>query len=81
MIFELHKNVTDKQIVKAGLNLARLFYKSSGCEVPEGFRFYDSNHPMEIGMWKLAVIAFEELARIDLDEALSNLDDEDLDGT
>ncbi len=81
MILHFQKGITDKEIVIAGLNLASRFYKSHGCEVPEGFKFYDSPHPMELGMWNLAVIAFEELAATDLNEALSNLDDEDLDGT
>ena len=65
--------LTDEQIVVRGLELARTFYKAHGYEVAEGFKFYDSQHPQEQGMWNLACIAFEELTGTDLNDALANI--------
>ena len=64
---------TDEEIVAAGLQLAREFYKAHGYEVPEGYKFYDARHPQEQGMWNLAVIAFELLTGTDLNDALANI--------
>lgn len=64
---------SDEEIVAAGLELARRFYKAHGYEVEEGYKFYDSKHPQEVGMWNLAVIAFEELTGTDLEDALANI--------
>jgi hypothetical protein len=68
-------DMSDHQIVTAGLILARRFYKSFGNDVPEGFKFYDSIHPLERGCWNLAVIAFEELRGTDLNESLANCEE------
>lgn len=73
IIAKIDSSTTDEQIVAAGLELAREFYKSHGNEVPEGFKFYESNHPMEQGMWNLACIAFELLTHTDLQDALDNM--------
>lgn len=62
----------DEEIVEKGIELARRFYQSHGYEVGEGFKFFNSKHPTEIGMWNLAVIAFDELLKTDLEDALSN---------
>jgi hypothetical protein len=64
---------SDEEIVAAGLELARRFYKAYGYEVPVGYKFYNAEHPQEIGMWNLAVMAFEELTGTDLDDALANV--------
>jgi hypothetical protein len=64
---------TDEEIVSEGLSLAREFYKAYGYEVPEGFKFYESQHPQELSMWDLAVIAFEALTGTDLNDALANI--------
>ena len=69
--------LTDEQIVAKGLELARMLYKAHGYEVPEGFKFYDSQHPQEQSMWNLACIAFEELTGTDLNDALANCEEDD----
>jgi len=68
-----YESMTDEEIVAVGLNLARIFYKAHGYEVPDGYKFYDARHPQEFGMWNLAVIAFEELTGTDLNDALANI--------
>lgn len=64
---------SDEEIVAAGLELARRFYKAHGYEVPVGYKFYEARHPQEQGMWELAVMAFEELTGTDLNDALDNI--------
>ena len=66
---------SDEEIVAAGLVLARQFYTAHGYEVDKGYKFYDSKHPQEVGMWNLAVIAFEELTGTDLQDALANIEE------
>lgn len=68
-----HKKMTDQQIVDRANDLARQFYDAQGYTVKPGFRFDLSCHPHERGMWRLACIAFEELAATDPDDAISNL--------
>jgi hypothetical protein len=66
---------SDEEIVAAGLELARRFYKAHGYEVPVGYKFYSAKHPQERGMWNLAVMAFEELTGTDLQDALANIEE------
>lgn len=66
-------SMSDEQVVERGLELARMFYKAHGYDAPEGFKFYESQHPQEQGMWNLACIAFEELTGTDLNDALANV--------
>jgi hypothetical protein len=70
---------TDAEIVAIGLNLARRFYSDMGYMVPEGYRFYEARHPQEQSMWGLACIAFEELRDTSLDDALSSVDEDEID--
>ncbi len=70
---------TDAEIVALGLQLARRFYGDMGYQVPVGYRFYDASHPQERSMWGLACIAFEEIRDTSLDDALSAVDEEDID--
>lgn len=64
---------SDEEILAAGLELARTFYRAYGYEVPEGYKFYEATHPQECSMWDLAVIAFEQLTGTSLDDVLDNL--------
>lgn len=70
------QSMTDEQLVEAGLELARKFYKAHGYDVPKGFKFYESTHPQELTMWNLAVMAFEQLTQTDLEDVLSNVDED-----
>jgi hypothetical protein len=67
---------TDAQIVAEANGLARTFYKLHGCEVREGYRFDEAVHPQEQSMWLMAIAAFAELRDTDVEDALSNLEDE-----
>ena len=62
---------TDEQLVDECNKLARLFYKMSGCNVPDGYKFYQATHPAESGCWDMAVAAYEHIAHTDISEALS----------
>ena len=64
---------SDEEIVAAGLELARRFYKAHGYEVPVGYKFYEARHPQEQGVWELAVMAFGELTGTSLNDALDNI--------
>lgn len=68
-------SMTDQEIVDQANALAREFYQSHGYEVPEGFKFHDSEHPHEVGMWNLAVIAYEFLTGTDITDSLANIDE------
>lgn len=68
---------TDLEIVTQTLDIARKFYAAQGYVASEGFKFYESQHPQEQCMWRLACIAQEELTQTDPDEALSNVLDEE----
>lgn len=65
----------DEELVAKCNALARLFYKSLGYDVDEGYRFDQARHPQELGMWNQACIAFEELLCTDMENALSNCGD------
>lgn len=66
---------TDEELLEAGLDLARLYYQQLGHRVPEGFKFYESKHPQEQLMWRLACLAFEELTGTCLTDVLENVQD------
>lgn len=69
--FEEEKTVSE--IVQEGNELARQFYRSMGCVVPEDHKFYEARHPQERGCWNLAVIAYEYIEGTDLEECLEEM--------
>ena len=69
---EEEKTVED--VVAEGNELARQFYRSMGCVVPEGYKFYEATHPQELGCWNLAVIAYEHIEGTDLEECLDEME-------
>lgn len=68
---------TDAEIVAACNELARLFYKANGYDVPEGYRFDEAHHPQELGMWNLAVMAYDHIEGTDVECAIDNLDQDE----
>lgn len=70
------KPKTEREVVEACNELAILFYKSHGYAPKEGFKMYESGHPHEQSMWNLAVMAYDHIEGTDVEEALSNLEDE-----
>lgn len=72
--FGIH-GMTDRKLVDLGLELSRAFYLAHGYQVEKGYKFYDSQHPQEQGMWALACIAFDKLTGTDLNDALANIGD------
>lgn len=72
------ENRTEREIVDACNELARMFYKGHGYDVPEDYKMYDATHPQELGMWNLAVMAYDHIEGTDVEDCLNQLrDDED----
>lgn len=67
---------SNEQLVKAGNDLARMFYAAHGYQVPEGYRFDQAGHSQERSMWNLTVIAFYAIEGTDLVYALDELEAE-----
>lgn len=71
---------TEQCIVDDANNLARIFYGLLGYEVQHGYRFDRATHPQECAMWKMAVIAYENIEGTDVEDALEQLEDEPRNG-
>ncbi len=67
---------TDAEIVQAGEDLARLFYKMQGHVRHPRFKFREAKHPQERLVWLMACKAFEELTGTDLQDTADNLEEE-----
>lgn len=67
---------TSQEIVDQTILLAGMFYKAHGYIHRDGFRYWESPHPQERLMWKMACTAQIELTNTDPDEALAELEDE-----
>lgn len=48
----------------------------SGNRVKGGFKFYESTHPQELLMWRIACEAYEFIDGTDVGDALDQLRDE-----
>ena len=64
---------TNHEIVKDANALARIFYSLLGYQVEEGYRFDQAKHPQEVTMWRMAVIAYENIEGTDVEDALSEV--------
>ena len=62
-----------QEIVDGCNRLAAMFYKMQGYEAKKGFKFYNAHHPMEMCMWDMAVVAYEELKATDVMSVLAEL--------
>jgi hypothetical protein len=67
---------TPQQILARANALAREFYGIRGYVVPEGYQFHAASHPHEREAWQLTIAAFEALECTDLEDALTELEDE-----
>ncbi|MEJ2043684.1 MAG: hypothetical protein P8X74_03690 [Reinekea sp.] len=72
---------TDEQVINKANELAKIFYALRGYIVPDGYRFDKATHPHEKEAWAQSVAAFEFLRDTDVDDALSNVEDDDGDTT
>ena len=66
---------TSHEIVKDANALARVFYSLLGYQVGEGYRFDQATHPQEVAMWRMAVIAYENIEGTDVEDALDDIGD------
>lgn len=65
---------TDQEIVDQTNDLARKFALQMQYEMPESYKFYESNNPRAICFWRMACKAQEELTDTDPMDALSALE-------
>ena len=65
--------LSDEDVVESALKLARAFYILQGHEVMQGFKFYESQHPQELMCWEMSRVAFLELRKTDINDALDNI--------
>lgn len=66
---------TEQEIVDDCNQLARAFYEMQGYQVPDDFKFYKARHPAEVGVWNMAVLAYEHIEGTDVEDCLRCLDD------
>lgn len=66
--------MTDEQIVEAAIELAGEFYAMQGYSHRPGFKYWESPHPQERLMWKMACQAFIKLRDTEPEDALSNIE-------
>lgn len=77
LVGEAATPLTNRELVDNCNELARTFYKMQGYQVGPDFKFYDSTHPHERGMWNTAVVAYEHVNGTDIAEVLDELTDEE----
>ncbi|MDC4776069.1 hypothetical protein OHV98_17420 [Acinetobacter baumannii] len=66
-----------KKIIEQTNELAREFYKEMGyVESRPDFKFYSSQHPTELLMWRFACMAQLELTDTDPDDLIGEYEDE-----
>lgn len=68
---------TDKEIVDQTHKLAVEFYRILGYHHKGGKPLYESQHPTELAMWRMACLAQEMLTDTDPEECLYELDEFD----
>lgn len=66
----------DETIVSQTIALAGQFYEAHGYTHTEGFRYWESTHPQERLMWRLACLAQLELTDTDPEDALQELEED-----
>lgn len=67
---------TEQEIVDDANALARIFYSILGYQVEPGYRFDEATHPQEEAVWKMAVIAYENIEGTDVEDALNQIEDD-----
>lgn len=68
--------MSNQELVDAAIELAGEFYCLMGYTHREGFKYYNSQHPQEQMVWKMACAAFLNLRGSDVEDALSDIEDE-----
>jgi hypothetical protein len=68
--------MTAPEIINLANDLARSLYRVRGYTVPEGYRFDKATHAHEREAWAGAREAFLLLRDTDLDDVISELDEE-----
>lgn len=66
---------TEEMIVADANRLAKIFYGLLGYTVKDGYRFDQARHPQEQAMWKMAVIAYENIEGTDVEDALAQIEE------
>jgi hypothetical protein len=66
--------VAPEALVAKTNELAILFYRMRGYQVPSEYKMYEAHHPDELGMWKMAVAAMEHVLDVEVEDALSEIE-------
>lgn len=70
------REATLGEIVDACNALADQFYRMEGYEAGEGFKFYEATHPHEVRCWRQAMVAYDHINGIDMDDVLEEYRDD-----
>lgn len=66
----------EQRIVEQCNALARQFYSMQGYVVGDDYKFYKATHPQEVGMWNMAVLAYDHIEGTDVEDALNQIEGE-----
>lgn len=69
--------MTNRELVDAAIELAGEFYAMQGYSHRPGFKYWQSPHPQERLVFKMACHAFEIIRGSDVMDAISDLEDEE----
>lgn len=69
--------MTNRELVDAAIELAGEFYAMQGYTHRQGFKYWESPHPHEQLVFKMARHAFEVIRGSDVMDAIADLEDEE----
>ena len=69
--------MSNRELVDAAIELAGKFYCMMGYSHRPGFKYYESPHPQEQLVWRMACEAFADLRGSDVEDALCDTEDEE----
>lgn len=69
--------MTNRELVDAAIELAGEFYAMQGYSHRPGFKYWESPHPQEQLVFKMACHAFEVIHGSDVMDAVDDLEDEE----
>lgn len=69
--------MTNRELVDAAIELAGEFYAMQGYTHRQGFKYWESPHPHEQLVFKMACHAFEVIRGSDVMDAITDLEDDE----
>ncbi|MEH3454040.1 hypothetical protein [Phytobacter diazotrophicus] len=71
------QTMTNRELLDAAIELAGKFYSMQGYTHRPGFKYWESPHPQEQLVFKMACCAFEAIRGSDVMDAIADLEDEE----